>query len=129
MNRKSEGRFITARVELDEGFDAAQIDTSSVALILDGHTMLYAEPENVKISDYNENGIADLTVKFDRQQVLESIGNGDVEISITGLVDGVFFQEDDTIRVLGNPPAGLEKAGEQHGRPQVPFVRPGGRGM
>jgi hypothetical protein len=129
LNKESEGKFVTAHIEFIEVLDASQIDTSSVALILDGYTMLYAEPQDVRISDYNENGIADLTVKFDRQEALESMNNGDVEISITGLVDGVFFQESDTIRVLGNPPSGLEQAGERHGRPHVPFVRPGGRGM
>lgn len=100
LNRKSEGNFITAYIELDENL-ADQTDQGSVALILDGNTMLYAESEHWEVSDYNQNGIPDLMVKFDRQAVLEAIGNGEVEISITGSVyDYYFFQGTDTISVF-----------------------------
>jgi hypothetical protein len=129
LNRQSEGNFLTAHIEFDEAYDASEIDISSVALILNGHTMQAAEPANVRISDYNENGVADLTVKFDRQEALESIGNGFVEIAVTGLIDGVFFQESDTIRVLGSPAPGKGQAGQKHDHPYVPLSRPGGRGM
>ena len=128
LHRKSQGRFVTAHIELDDGLDASQIDVSSVALILDGHTMLYAEPRHASISDYNHNGIADLMVKFDRQEVLESIDGGSVEISITGLADGQFFQETDTIRVLGERPRGPGPR-QRHDRPHAPLFRPGHRGM
>jgi hypothetical protein len=128
LNRRSEGRFVTAHVELIADLDPGQTDADSVALILNGHTMLYAQPENVRLSDFNENGIADLTVKFDRQDVLAAIGNGEVEIAITGLVDGVFFQEADTLRVLGaSPLKGQGQAQDAH--PTVPFRRPGDRGI
>jgi hypothetical protein len=99
LNRESQDNFITAYIELDEGL-ADQIDIGTVALILDGNTMLYAEPDQSEVSDYNENGILDLTVKFDRQAILETIGDGEVEISITGSVYGNFFQGTDTILVL-----------------------------
>jgi len=124
LNRASRGRYITAHVELDEGLNATHIDTDTVALILDGHTMLYAEPGHSEVSDYNDNGVADLTVKFDRQAVLESIGNDQVEISITGLAGAQFFQESDTIRVIGQRPSVSSKQGEC---PQAPLVRPGHR--
>ena len=104
LNRRSNGRNITSHIELDESLPVGQIDVSDVALILNGHTMLYAQPQDVRVSDFDRNGIPDLTVKFERQQVLASIGDGDVEMTITGLVDGLFFQENATLRVFGTPP-------------------------
>jgi len=100
LNRKSNGRYVTVRIELEEDFDATQINTDTVGLILDGHTILYAEPWPVEITDYNHNGIPDLTVKFDRQAILESVDTGTVEVDIVGQVDGLFFQEVATIRVI-----------------------------
>ena len=99
LNRDSQGDFIIAFIELDDGL-ADQIDVSTVALILDGNTMLYAEPDHSRISDYNKNGILDLMVKFKKQAVLKMIGDGEVEISITGSVYGYFFQGTDTILVF-----------------------------
>lgn len=133
LNRYSRGKKITVHMEFIEGIDIFQIDPNyvqSVALILNGHTMLYAQPEDWETSDYNENGIADLTVKFDRAEVLESIGEGNVELSIIGMagamVDddlyGILFQESDTINVIGPPPQT-----KGHKKPAAPFSRPGGR--
>jgi hypothetical protein len=90
--------------------------------------MIYAQPQDVKISDYNQNGIEDITVKFNRQEVLESLENGNIEVSITGLVGNQFFQESDTIRVIGNPQYNWSMTKQNH-KPHVPFIRPGGRGM
>jgi len=133
LNRYSRGNNVTVHIEFIESIDVYQIEPNnivSIALILNGHTMLYAEPENITVSDYNQNGINDLTVKFDRQEVLESIGEGNVEISIMGMAGiivnddlyGVLFQESDEIRVIG-PPAKARR----HNKPATPFVRPGGR--
>lgn len=111
LNRASRGNFITAYIELEEvfdllgaEFDAAMIEPPTVALNVDGHTLIYAEAAPTEIGDYNENGVSDLMVKFDRQKVLDAIGDGEVEISITGLADGWFFQEVETILVLGEQP-------------------------
>ena len=108
LSRASQGKWITAYIELEEyfdvlgqSFDATMIDPQSVALNLDGHTLLYAEASPSEIGDFNLNGIADLMVKFDRRAVLDAIDDGEVEISITGVADGYFFQEVDAIRVLG----------------------------
>jgi hypothetical protein len=133
LNRYSHGNYVTVHMEFIESIDVYQIDPNniiSIALILNGHTMLYAEPEDITVSDYNKNGIYDLTVKFDRQEVLESIGEGNVEISIMGMTGimidddlyGVLFQESDAIHVIG-PPAQARK----NNKPVIPFVRPGGR--
>lgn len=127
LNRASQGKKITTYIEFTAGY---QIDLNSVALILNGHTMLYAQPEDITFSDYNHNGAIDFTVKFDRQEVLESIENGNVEISIIGMVGimlnddyyRILFQESDTVSVIGPP----TKA-KRHNKPATPFARPGGK--
>ena len=125
LNRKSRGKYVTAHIEFDEGIDASQIDTSTVALILGGHTMLYAKPGQSSIADYNQNGIADLTVKFDRQKMVALLDTGRVEVSITGLADGRFFQASDTVHVLGKQHKGSSSKRDHH--VVIPFERPGNR--
>lgn len=123
LSERSNGKYVTAYLEFNEDIDVYQINMNGVALILNGHTMLWAQPEDIKFTDYNENGIDDLTIKFDRQSVLESIGNGDVEISIAGLVGSQIFQESDMVRVIGHP----NKVIQRNSKPEIPFARPGGR--
>lgn len=123
LNRNSSGHDVTANIEFDNGIDIYQLYWNTVALIVNGHTMVPVRPKDIKVSDYNLNGISDLTIKFDRQEVLDSIGEGNVEVSITGLVDNKFFQDSDMIRVIGPP----THSGQAQGKSVVPFVRPGGR--
>jgi hypothetical protein len=99
LNHNSNGNYITGLIELIGGYDVSQIDPASVALIIDGHTLLYAEATPSEVSDSDGNGILDLTVKFDRQEVLDALDVGTVELSIVGSVAGEFFQTTDTIIV------------------------------
>jgi hypothetical protein len=127
LNRAGQGQFVTAHLELYEGLDADRVDADSLALTLNGHTMLYAEPSDVTLSDYNDNGIIDITAKFNRQQVAQSVDSGEVEIAITGLIDGqYFFQTSDTIRVLGKQ---LPRTKQPRPRYRPQQSRPGPRGM
>lgn len=130
INKYSNGKSITVYIEFQPGIDAGQTYIDSVALILDGHSMLYAQPEDITISDYNENGITDLTIKFDRSEVIGAISNGNVEISIIGMngvsIEGniynILFQDSDTVSVIG-PPSSVR----MNDKTAVPFSRPGGR--
>jgi hypothetical protein len=99
LNRKSKGKYFTAHVEFDEGHDVNDVDLSSVMLVVDGHSMVPALAERASISDFNGNGIPDLTLKFDRQSVIESTGPGYVEIAITGTIDGAVFSDTGAITV------------------------------
>jgi hypothetical protein len=99
LNRKSNGRYITGYIELVEGLDVSQIEVSTVALIVDGHTTVPAEADQTEVADYNGNGIPDLVLKFDRQSVLEAIDESTVEIAITGNINGMFFQGSDMLLV------------------------------
>jgi hypothetical protein len=99
LNRNSEGKYLTGYIELVEGYDVGETDIATVALIVDGHTLIPAVPAHSEVSDHDGNGIPDLAVKFDRQRVSAAIGEGTVEVALTGAVDGQFFQGVDTITV------------------------------
>ena len=99
LNRKSQGRFVTAHVELIAGLDASEIDLSTVVLIVDGHTLVPALETHAEVSDHNANGIPDLAVKFERARVTEAISTGTVEVAIMGSIYGYFFQGSDVLKV------------------------------
>jgi len=105
LNRKSKGRWITAYIELLEGYDVDQINASTVAIVAIDETdivlPIYAELSPTEIGDYDDDGIPDLMVKFDRKAVIQVVTLGDRTIKITGsFYDGTEFEGSDTIRVI-----------------------------
>ena len=98
LNVKSNGKWLTAYIELSEGYDVNDIDVGTVML----NDLVSAEPHPTGIGDYDYDGIADLMVKFDRAAVQEILEVGDdVEIIVAGeLTDGTPFEGSDTIRVI-----------------------------
>ena len=98
LNLRARSGLVTVYIELPEGFDVNEIDVSSIRL--NGTLPVLSRP--TAIGDYNDNGIPDLMVKFDRRAVHEVVEVGEsVEIAITGEVDGIPFMAVDTIRVIG----------------------------
>ena len=98
LNLKSKGRWITTYLELPEDYDVINIDVSTMML----NNQVQAEDKQTEIGDYDNDGIADLMVKFDRSNVEEilNVGN-EVEITITGnLTDGSSFEGIDIIKVI-----------------------------
>jgi len=65
-----------------------------------------AEPHPTEIGDYDDDGIADLTVKFDRQIFIDYLknqgyGDGDIaELTVTGEATGTRFEGFYTIQVI-----------------------------
>ena len=98
LNPKSKGKWITAYIELPEGYDVSSIDVGTVML----NDLVPAEPHPTEIGDYDDDGIADLMVKFDMAAVQEILEGGDeVEIIVAGeLTDGTPFEGSDTISVI-----------------------------
>ncbi len=98
LNLKSKGNRITAYIELPEGYDVAHIDIGSI--LLNGEVP--AENKPTEIGDYDDDGLPDLMVKFDRSDVCEILDPWDeVEITVIGeLTDETPFQGSDTIRVI-----------------------------
>ena len=98
LNLSTKGKWVTAYIELEEGFNVADIDISTVTL----NHEVSAQSRPNGIGDYDEDGIPDLMVKFDRASVQEVLDLGDeVDVTIRGkLTGGASFKGTDTIRVI-----------------------------
>jgi hypothetical protein len=109
LNLKSKGRWISAYIELYDGGDVRDIDVGTLLL----NETIPAERWPTTIGDYDEDGVQDLMVKFNRSRVQEYIeglnlspgGAGIfgyyVTLTVTGVFkDGSTFECSDTIRVL-----------------------------
>ncbi len=105
LNLKSKGKWVTAFIELSEGYNVADINVTSILM----NNTIPVDPRHITIEDYDNDTIPDLMVKFDRQAVTDFIlanyeftGKfGIVTLTITGkLNDGTQFQGSDTIKII-----------------------------
>lgn len=121
LNLKSKGRWITFYIELPEGYNAGEIDVSTVTL----NDAVQAELQPTEIGDHDNDGVPDLMVKFNRAEVIQTIISvinhsrfektmlvhnlvvkvarviQNVELTVTGqLYDGTSFQGNKTTRIL-----------------------------
>jgi hypothetical protein len=104
LNLRSESRWITARIELPEGYTAKDIGVSSIML----NNTVPAEIHLCKIKDCEGNGVQTLMVKFDKEAVIQYILSTvtakkrfmTITLTIIGkLKDGTLFQGSDTIKI------------------------------
>jgi len=117
LHLKSEGRPVTAYIELPQGYDVGNIDVSTVRLCLgqvtacpeDASVPAQAHPGGV--GDHDGDTIPDRMVKFDRRELVELLDGqtGDVTMSVTGIVTppGESFAGSDTIRVIDRGCGGM----------------------
>jgi len=92
INLKSKGQWITAYIDLPDGYDIEDVDISSIIL---------NDSVSADWADLQDDGESSLMVKFNLADVQEllSLGN-DVEIMVSGQVtDGTQFEGYDTVRV------------------------------
>lgn len=108
LNLKSNGRWITAYITLPDGYNVADIVPASINIVkIEGESCPseYGQPADLtfppQIGDRDEDGIPDLTVKFDRQTLVNVLCVDDVAITIEGnLTSGMKFSGTDKIRVI-----------------------------
>jgi hypothetical protein len=102
LNLKSKGKWITAFIEFPEGYNVSDINISSI--LLNGTIPVDVSAPKA-IGDYDNDGITDLMVKFNRTAICQLILSkgimvGNVTLTVSGkLYDGVEFEGCDTIRV------------------------------
>lgn len=98
LNMTSRGRWITAYIELPEGYEVADIDVESLQLNGDAEV---ADESPSEVGDYDHDGIADLMVKFDRDevQVTGDVGES-VTLELTGEIDERELVGSDTVRII-----------------------------
>jgi hypothetical protein len=102
LSSKSGPNSITAFIELPLGFDISQIDLNSVRL----EGVVPAQLLPMSISDYNNNGIPDIMIKFDRKLLVNYLNSSNlfgesVPLTITGdYSQDVQFTVTETIDIL-----------------------------
>ena len=96
LNLKSRGHWVKTYIELPEGYDVSDIDISTVRL----NDEISAELHPTEIGDYDTDGIPDLMVKLNRQDLIAILSAGEATLTITGRVRGTLFKGRDTIRVI-----------------------------
>lgn len=94
LNLGSHGRWITCYIALPDGYDVADIDTSTI--FLDGVVPAAWAVVQDEL----------LMVKFDRSAVQALLAPGQVALTVTGQVNGTDFNGSDIIRVIDPPPGG-----------------------
>ena len=106
LNLKSNVKFVTAYIELPEGYDVANIDLTTVQVeiipaITTAKYDFVTDPAQY-LMDHDGDGIPERMVKFDRSEVAAILSLGAaVELTVTGeLTDGTLFEGSDTIRVI-----------------------------
>ncbi len=103
LNPESEENFVTAYIELPEGWHVDEIDIHTVQLCLDD-SCTRAEEHPTAVGDEDGDGIPDRIrmVKFSREAVIVLLDGRTVDITfrVKGEVSGSPFEGTDTIRVL-----------------------------
>ena len=105
LNCKGNGKYVGCHLEPPAGFDAADIDVSSVML----NGQVQAESHPTSMGDHDGDGIADMMVKFQRASVMAlTSGAGEFEARVGfATLDGTSFEGADTLRI---------KCKERHGK-------------
>jgi len=109
LNLRSEGKWVTAYIELPKGYNVTEIDATTILL----NETIPIEPHRIDIGDYDNDNIPDLMVKFDRAKVIQLILNSvdttqpnekrfvTATLTITGKIGfKTSFRGTDTIKII-----------------------------
>jgi len=123
LNLRNKGQWITAYIQVPEDQSAADINATTI--LLNGTISPVLDPKydfvtnsSVYLVDYNNDGILERMIKFNRTEVESFISSqgidwGKVQLTVTGeLLDGTLFEGTDTISVL----CGVGGGGRAHQR-------------
>jgi hypothetical protein len=117
LNLKSKGKWITCYIEFPEGYNVSDIDRTTILLndTIPVDPFWINKPLESVIGDYDEDGVLDLMVKFDRASVIDLIKDNmdwsnhertkpliyKITLTVTGMLyDGTPLEGSDVIRTL-----------------------------
>ena len=107
LSKKSHGNWVMVEIELPHGYDASDVDLSSIRL--EGTVPAVAWPHEKKKRrhehgcehDHERHEHSELKVKFRRSEVIAVLPAGKhVPVHITGTVAGTPFEGVDIIKVI-----------------------------
>jgi hypothetical protein len=100
LNLESKGKDITCYIELPAGYNVSDINLSSMRL----NGEVFAELNPTSIADYDNDGVPDIMVKFDRSAVqkLMEVGDSEKIVILFELYNGTIFGGTDFIRTIKN---------------------------
>jgi len=104
LNLKSKGKPVPCYIQFTGEYDIRNVDPYTLAVTgINGNNLsvkLYPiGPSN--IGDHNDDGVQDLMVQFDRQDLISLLNVGDTLITVSGeMLDGSVFSGSDVIRVI-----------------------------
>jgi hypothetical protein len=94
------GEWGNCYIELPEGYSVASIPTSTVAIML-GENPIYCETSPVNVGDFDNDGIQDIMVTFDKTAVQPLVRVGvRIPIIVTGEIGSKTFRGIDYINVI-----------------------------
>ncbi|HEY0605975.1 MAG TPA: hypothetical protein VGD58_23830 [Herpetosiphonaceae bacterium] len=94
-------RVATVYVELPQGYDVASAAVTTLRLFVDGRP-IYVQASPATVGDHDGDGVPDLMVKLDGQQIGAALNgySGEIELGVIGyLLDGAAFLGGDTVKV------------------------------
>jgi len=111
LNLKSNGKWITAYIQLPENYNVSEINRTTILLndTIPVDSFWMRKPLKSVVGDHDEDDISDLMVRFDRTEVEELIFNASlpdhrffyVTLTITGmLTDETRFEGNQAIRAI-----------------------------
>jgi len=97
INTAAGGNYIAAHLEFPTGYDPAEVQLDSVRL----NGTVAAAPNFFEITDWNHNHVPDLALKFPRDAVEATLGEGNqVPITIKGTIGASCFTGTTLVRVI-----------------------------
>jgi hypothetical protein len=100
LNLKSKGKWITAYIELPDGYAITDIRMPGIVMDINGASGIPASG-HWEIEDFDRDGKPDLMVKFDRGIVQDFLSPGCVEIIVTGSLEtGEHFKGTSNIEAI-----------------------------
>jgi len=97
---QASGSVITVYMELPYGYDINDVDTRSLALHVGSQVL---EPLSATFGDFDDDGLADLTLTFDAQAFAEALPDppGEARVTLDGETqDGAPFRGNDLIGLV-----------------------------